>query len=690
LVPDAPGGVGVSLADRVVEVIADFGPTAAPRYRYGSGCIVCGATVLTAAHVVARAVNVEVRDTRKQAWRAYADPGFVGDPNGPGPDLALLVIDSGAGFDLPPVNLAVMNRGSATGEPVTGCVAVGYPEFMEHAAADGTQVRETVGAAGYVPVLSGLAGGLLSLVVSNAPRPLPPAGLTLGASEWSGMSGAPLFAAGRLIGVVTEHASRQGSSTITATPLTALEHDPGRPLWGPGVANAPDWWRQLGVSAETGAEGLPRLPGARGRPRPHYLATVQAIHQRTPGLFGRDHEFDMLTAFSTGSDGYMWLVGEARAGKTSLLAEAVTTTLAATGKVDIVSYFLSRREADASSFRFLAAVVPQLAYLLEDESSAKDTHAFRHLWSRAAQRASARGLHLLLVVDALDDDTRPVGSPSVAALLPERAGNNVHVLVATRPDYDPLADLPPEHPLTRTTPIILEPYLEVGDLDSTELHARRRPDALELRDRPAVPSAQREKRVLIVDDRVADHLAQLLWECSCTVVHNLPEFTKYESRLEECDLALVDVHLTDSYLDHQGLEIVNRIVNAETDVLVLGMTMKPITGATRAWQRKHDLAELIQKSGDDETADFTSVIHEVRAALAAGPRGQLTQLLEDFHKVIEEARTKLLAKGRDSDLPLLKVEVGRIFDLQVDGSLAEVRGAIRDFRVRWNVQFPLG
>ena len=40
----------VPLAERVVEVIADDGEGADPRYRYGSGCIVGGRTVLTAAH----------------------------------------------------------------------------------------------------------------------------------------------------------------------------------------------------------------------------------------------------------------------------------------------------------------------------------------------------------------------------------------------------------------------------------------------------------------------------------------------------------------------------------------------------------------------------------------------------------------------------------------------------------------
>ena len=53
----------VPLAARVVEVIADRGATAHPRYRYGSGCIVAGRTVLTAAHVVAGAASVQVRDS---------------------------------------------------------------------------------------------------------------------------------------------------------------------------------------------------------------------------------------------------------------------------------------------------------------------------------------------------------------------------------------------------------------------------------------------------------------------------------------------------------------------------------------------------------------------------------------------------------------------------------------------------
>ena len=95
----------VRLAARLVEVIADRGESAAERYRYGSGCIVRGRTVLTAAHVVTGAQSVQVRDPQKKMHSATVDPRFVGDVNAPGPDLALVEIDDPA-VDLPPIELA--------------------------------------------------------------------------------------------------------------------------------------------------------------------------------------------------------------------------------------------------------------------------------------------------------------------------------------------------------------------------------------------------------------------------------------------------------------------------------------------------------------------------------------------------------------------------------------------------------
>ena len=125
-----------SLAARLVEVIADRGESAAERYVYGSGCIVRGRTVLTAAHVVAGAQTVQVRDPNKRMYSATVDPRFVGDANGPGPDLALVEIDDPA-VDLAPIGLAQVDRDGSTDDPVERCHAVGYPWFAETPLSDG-------------------------------------------------------------------------------------------------------------------------------------------------------------------------------------------------------------------------------------------------------------------------------------------------------------------------------------------------------------------------------------------------------------------------------------------------------------------------------------------------------------------------------------------------------------------------
>ena len=331
------------------------------------------------------------------------------------------------------------------------CHVIGYPTFMERKTSDGRWYRETVDAYGYVPVLTGLASGLLSVQVSSAPRPLPPEQTALGESQWSGMSGGSVLTGGLLLGVVTEHAPRQGSSAITATPLTALEKDQAHPRWGSGVANPGAWWARLGVAS---ADKLQRLPAPRQATEPAYWATVREIRQRTGTLVGRQDELSKIASFATSAEGYMRLVGGAWAGKTSLLAEAMTMLR---GECNVISYFLSRREADADSSRFLAAVVPQLAYLLQEDAPVAELHQFRALWQRAVQRSDSEDRHILLIVDGLDEDLRPPGLPSVAALLPTRGGGRTHVLVSHRPYPELPGDLPPRHLLAETQPVQLVP-----------------------------------------------------------------------------------------------------------------------------------------------------------------------------------------------------------------------------------------
>ena len=430
--------------------------------------------MLTAAHVVTGAVSVTVRDLEKVTYEATLDPKFVGDADGPLPDLALVEI-SAAGIDVPPMGLAAVDRDSPTGDPVERCHAVGYPAFMERGIPGGGQVRDTVDACGHVPVLSRLVGGLLSVQVSSTPRQLPPERVSLEESEWSGMSGGPLVADGHLLGVVTEHAPREGPSAIAVTPVTALEPDPAHPHWGAGVADPAAWWSRLGV---TGLGELRRLPARRQRAEPAYWATLREIHRRTKLLLGRQRELTDIASFAVGTEGYRWLVGGAWAGKTSLLAEAVAATLPT--EVDVVSYFLSRREADADSARFLAAVVPQLAYYLaEEDPPPAELHTFRALWQRAADRAAAAGRHLLLVVDGLDEDLRPPGLPSVAALLPTGVGGRVHVLLSSRLHPELPRDLPVAHPLGSTRPVVVEPF---GGAEGLAALARQEIDDVMRRD----------------------------------------------------------------------------------------------------------------------------------------------------------------------------------------------------------------
>jgi WD40 repeat protein len=463
----------VPLTARVVEVIADSGGEARPRYRYGSGCIVAGRTVLTAAHVVTGAVSVEVRGPDKMLYRAAVEPSLVGDENGPGPDLALLELDEVSGVALPPMSLAAVDRDSLEAESVARCQAVGYPWFAETPSP--RAVRDTADVNGHIPVLSKLVTGLLSLQVSSSPRTLPHAPGSLTESEWSGMSGAPVIAAGYLLGVVTEHAPREGASAITVAPLTALERDDGHPGWGPGVANPKGWWARLGVG-DGGRAALTVLPRRRERPEPVHRATVREIRARGGPLIGRQSELRDIGEFATGPGGYRWVAGGAWAGKTTLLAEAVMTALPAS--VDAVAYFLSRREADADSNGFLAAVVPQLANLLGEDPPPMELGQFRALWQRAAKAAAVADRQLLLVVDGLDEDLHPAGSASVVDFLPAVVPDSAHVLVSSR--FHPGLRPPVGHPLKVTPPVPLEPFpgsAELAALAEQEIDDLKRRDA---------------------------------------------------------------------------------------------------------------------------------------------------------------------------------------------------------------------
>ena len=207
---------------------------------------------------------------------------------------------------------------------------------------------------------------------------------------------------------------------------------------------------------------LGALPKPR-RPAP-YLATVREIRSWTQELHGRDDSLDDLISFALGDEGYRLLEGPQYAGKTALFAELVVARLPA--QVDVISFFVSRIMSQADSYKFLAAVVPQLAEVLDVPVGETDTVALRSLWQQAAERARRLDRHLLLVVDGLDEDLVPSRAPSIASLLPaavagrSKEWRRAHVLVSNRADSPLPRGLPIGHPLrTRTLrPETLAPY----------------------------------------------------------------------------------------------------------------------------------------------------------------------------------------------------------------------------------------
>lgn len=203
---------------------------------------------------------------------------------------------------------------------------------------------------------------------------------------------------------------------------------------------------------------------------------------------------------------------------------------------------------------------------------------------------------------------------------------------------------------------------------------------------------QRRKRVLIVDDQVGERIAQLLPDCSCDVAHSLDEFSAWEPQLPEFDLVLVDVHLTTSYTDHDGLSVMHRVVSSRSDVPVLGMTSNP--GGSREisandWTVKHDLVDFVIKRGDDVTADLSPVAEKVRLALKEGSDVLISRLLGKLPLLVRRAEVRARLDKRESQINKLRKQAGEIAEMGWSETtrLGDIRAAINRFRREWRVEF---
>ncbi|GII96170.1 S1 family peptidase [Sinosporangium siamense] len=449
---------------RAVEVIVDLPGGAGAR---GSGYRLTATTVLTAAHVVAGAARVRVRcnaDTPGE-WTAPAVPYSVAESR----DLALLRVERADG--LPAVRFGRVSARDA----VVSCSGLGFPRF-KFRDEGGSTYRDMLHLVGTAPVLSNRRSGTLEITVAAPPERDPDPGR----SAWEGMSGAPVFSGGMLIAVVIDNHAAEGTGRLAASRLDALygtaeatfndtpSHDAAsREESVHDAASREAAFRDavfrdavFGDAAFRDAAGLPPrlddlpdvlpVPARSEELASHraYVASIAPEH-----LFGRAGELDRLTEFCAGAEPYLWMQAKPWAGKTAL---AATFAASPPEGVRAVSFFVTARLAGQSdAAAYTQAMVRQLAAVAERPATPASAAAnpLPYLVTEAAARCAQRGERLLMVVDGLDEDRG--GTPSIASLLPERPPDNLRVLVLSRPAPGIPGDVPGDHPLRRTRPLVL-------------------------------------------------------------------------------------------------------------------------------------------------------------------------------------------------------------------------------------------
>ncbi len=404
--------------DRAVEVLRNAGTEKDPDWSVGSGYLIGGRLVLTAAH------NVGAGECLVRTVDGSEHPAVV-RRRGEEVRLDLAVLEL-TGKDTPDfgegVRYAMVSREQA--ERLERCTGLGFPRFKE----DTTRPRPQSGKAlrnieqldGEIPTAAGALASLLTFRVTARPRehPLPSGVEEFGGSPWQGVSGTVVFARDesfgeRVVGVVTEHHLAEGSSALTLVPIGAIAVS--------GVLPAEErraWWDLLGVPDPA---ALPELPGLSSRRRPHPPAPPRGAVARAELVAAT------LAALRDGPAPLVALTGGPGFGK-SVLARLVAATADApagagdggeswcpggvvwldVGQDPDLSGLLAQRLTDLTGQPAGGGSVEQLASDLGEELAAR---------------------RCLLV---LDDVWSPrMGRDNVAGLLLTRTGN-VPRLVTTR------------------------------------------------------------------------------------------------------------------------------------------------------------------------------------------------------------------------------------------------------------------
>ncbi|MCX4704559.1 MULTISPECIES: hypothetical protein [Streptomyces] len=201
------------------------------------------------------------------------------------------------------------------------------------------------------------------------------------------------------------------------------------------------------------------------------------------------------------------------------------------------------------------------------------------------------------------------------------------------------------------------------------------------------------KRLLVVEDQNMDQIVDLLDAYDCVPVTDLEDWER-QLRDRRDDIlsvhgALIDLHLTDTFRDHDGYQIADWL-RRNTDIPASVMTMAPPAGNLRQestiQQKRHRLLQIVYKGYGTFNAQ---AIREAAAQLTsdedAHVRDRLRATLETalFH-----ARRRLSYPSPEHNHTLLRrceADAAAAARQMETGTLPEAHRAVRDFREVWPV-----
>lgn len=405
--------------------------------RRGTGYRVSAGLILTAGHVVAGGARTRVRfqADRPEEWTAEATVTWRHE----GIDIAILAMDAADDKAAEAVPLISYGRIGDL-DAVLTCTTLGFPRFKLRTDDAGSRFRDVEHVQATCAVLSNRREGTLDLAVASPPPDDPDPQH----SPWEGMSGAPVFTGGRLVGVVARHHRSDGPGRLAASRVDR---------WAEGMDTEERNTLERLLGRELGYFALPSAAPRENSDLVQEIYRAQLTDIAPEQLHHRQTELGNLVSFCAGTEPYRWLQAPPWAGKTALAAWFALHP--PRGVVPLWFFISSASQSDGAAYT--EAIIDQLATIAGREpvraASAPARDGERRLLLReAAERVAESSGTLLLVVDGLDEDQslKPGGSgTSIASQLPERPPRNVRVLVTSRIGPGIPADVGGAHPLRK-------------------------------------------------------------------------------------------------------------------------------------------------------------------------------------------------------------------------------------------------